>query len=139
MGYDYDGLISGYGTTTPSMGVSTGATVWSLVSLILALIGAFVVYFLFVVKKDNPKQKFLSWLKDFLSFKKMLIEPILKITYIFFAIFITLGSFALIGSSFVAFLLTLIGGNLIARITFEGILMMIMIWKNTTEINKKLK
>ena len=132
-----------YGNTTSVLdqlnNTGTGATVWTLVSLILALIGCFVVYFLFVVKKDHPKQKFLAWLKDFLSFKKMLIEVILKIAYLFFAIFITLSSFALIGSSFVAFLLTLILGNLLARLTFEGILMMIMIWKNTTEINKKLK
>lgn len=142
MGYGYDGITSsGYGSSPASslFGFSTASTVWTIVSLILALIGCFVVYFLFVVKKDNPKQKFLSWLKDFLSFKKMLIEPILKISYLFVAIFITLGSFSLIGVSFLSFLLTLVFGNLIARLTFEGILMMIMIWKNTTEINKKLK
>ncbi len=132
-----------YGNTTGVLdqlnNTGTGATVWTLVSLILALIGCFVVYFLFVVKKDHPKQKFLAWLKDFLSFKKMLIEVILKIAYLFCAIFITLSSFALIGTSFLAFLLTLILGNLFTRLAFEGILMMIMIWKNTTEINKKLK
>ncbi len=130
-------LGSNYNTTTSLF--NTGSTVWTLVSLILALIGCFVVYFLFVVKKDHPKQKFVAWLKDFLSFKKMLIEDILKIAYLFFAIFITLGSFALIGTSFLSFLLTLVLGNIIARITFEGILIMIMIWKNTNEINKKLK
>lgn len=138
--YNYDGglgstnsLISSYTNT------GMGSQVWTIVSLILALIGCFVVYFLFVVKSDNPKQKFLAWLKEFLSFKKMLIEPILKIAYIFFAIFITLSSFNLIGSSFVGFLLMLIVGNLMTRLMFEGILMAVMIWKNTTEINKKLK
>ena len=138
------GLISGYGygndySSSLFPAANMGSTVWTIVSLVLALIGCFVVYFLFVIKKDNPKEKFLVWLKEFLSFKKMLIEPILKISYLFFAIFITLGSFALIGTSFLTFLLTLVFGNLFLRITYEAILMMIMIWKNTSEINKKLK
>ena len=133
------GLGNGYSSSPSIFNSGTGGTVWTLVSLILALIGCFVIYFLFVVKKENPKQKFLVWLKDFLSFKKMLIETILKIAYLFLAIFITLGSFALIGTSFLSFLLTLVFGNILIRIMFEGILIMIMIWKNTTEINKKLK
>ena len=116
-----------------------GAQVWTIVSLILALIGCFAIYFLFVIKKDKPDQDFLVWIKDFLSFKKMLIEQILKISYLFFAIFITLGSFSLIGYSFIAFLLLLIVGNLVLRIIFELILMAVMIWKNTNDINKKLK
>ena len=85
-----------FGSYSPSLG--TGAAVWGLVSLIIALIGCFVVYFVFVQKKENPKQKFLAWLKEFLSFDKMFIEAILKIAYIFTAIFITLSSFALISS-----------------------------------------
>ena len=131
--------MGSYPTSSSLLSPSMGATVWSIVSLVLALIGCFAVYFLFVVKKDTPKQKFLEWMKEFLSFKKMLIEPILKISYLFFAIFITLGSFSLIGTSFLSFLLTLVFGNLIIRISYEAILMMVMIWKNTTEINKKLK
>ena len=67
------------GSYSPNLfSLNTGSTVWTIVSLILAFIGCFVVYFLFVIKKDNPKQKFLSWLKEFLDFKKMLIEPIMK-------------------------------------------------------------
>ena len=138
LGSDY-----GYGATntliSPSVNSAMGATVWTIVSLILALIGCFVIYFLFVIKKGDNKQKFLTWLRDFLSFKTMLIEPILKISYLFFAIFITLGSFALIGTNFLSFLLTLIIGNIVLRITYEALLIMIMIWKNTTDINKKMK
>lgn len=129
-------LGNSYGT---SLGPSMGTTVWTIVSLILAVIGCFVVYFLFVAKKDNPKQPFLAWLKEFLSFKKMLIETILKIAYLFCAIFITLSSFGLIGSSFLSFLLTLVFGNIIARVIFEGMLIMIMIWNNVNSINKKMK
>ena len=69
----------------------------------------------------------------------MLIETILKITYIFVALFLTLGSFALIGTSFLAFLGMLIFGNIIARVIYEAALVRLMIWKNTTEIKKELK
>ena len=113
--------------------------IWGIVSLILALVGCFLVYFLFVVKKENPKQKFAAWLKEFLSFDKMLIEPIVKITYYFFAIYVTLVSFALISTSFLLFLAVLVFGNLGARLIAEAVLIRIMIWKNTTEIRKHLK
>ena len=129
-------LISpSYGATTSMVGDQT----WTIVSFVLALVGCFLVYFLFVTKKGTPKEKFLAWLKSFLSFDKMLIEAILKITYIFFAIFITLSSFGLIGTSFLAFVLTLVFGNLLIRIAYEASLILVMLWKNTTEIKNKLK
>lgn len=131
----------GYGnnlvTSGPTMG--TGALVWLIISLVAALAGCFVVYFIFVQKKENPKQPFFAWLKEFLRFDKMMIEAILKISYYFTAIFITLYSFALISYSFIAFLLMLICGNLMARVIAEAVLIKIMIWKNTTEIKKHLK
>ena len=132
---DY-GLGYGY-SSTPSMGMAS--MVWLIVSLIVAVIGCFVVYFLFVKKDVKTKNKFLIWLKSFLSFDKMLIETILKIAYIFAAIFITLGSFALIGTSFLGFLIMLIGGNIVTRVMYEALLIKVMIWKNTTEIKNKIK
>ena len=88
------------------------------------------------IKLEN---KFLIWLKEFLSFKKLLIETILKVTYVILAIFITLTSFNMIGTSFFGFLLYLIIGNVVLRIIYESSLIILMIWKNTSEINKKMK
>ena len=125
-------------TTASSMGL--GSLIWIIVSVIVALVGCFVVYFLIVA---NPKfkstNKFVNWLIDFLRFDKMLIESILKIAYIFAAIFITLGSFALIPVNFFSFLGMLICGNIVARVAYEAALIKVMIWKNTTEIKKNLK
>ena len=118
---------------------SAGAGIWLIIALVLSIVGCFVVYFLFVNKKDTPKKGFLGWLKAFLDFDKMLIEPILKISYIFVALFITLGSFAAIDTSFFLFLGWLIIGNLVARLLYEGSLMFVMLWKNTAEIKNKLK
>ena len=69
----------------------------------------------------------------------MLIEPILKVTYIFLALLITLTSFSFISFSFTYFLLYLLGGNLLVRVIYEASMMMVGIWKNTKEINKKMK
>ena len=127
-----------YYTPTVSSGFS-GSMVWTIISFILAIIGGILVYVLFLNKNEKINNKFLSWLKDFLSFKTLLLETILKVTYVILAIFVTLTSFNLIGTSFVGFLLYLVLGNIILRIAYEGSLMIIMIWKNTKEINKKMK
>lgn len=133
-----------YGDDFGGSAVATGAgmAIWMIIALVLSLVGCFLVYFLFVVKKEQPKGKFLAWLKQFLAFNKMLIEPILKIAYIFAALFTTLSSFSFFGMGgigFLLFLLTITCGNLLVRLVYEMILIKIMIWKNTTEINAKLK
>lgn len=131
--YGSYGLNDLMGPSSASFGV------WAIVSLVLAIVGAILGYFMFVKPEKNYPNKFVNWLRSFLNFNEMLIEPILKVTYMFIAIFITLGSFELIGSSFVGFLLTLIFGNLIMRVIYEASMMMVGIWKNTKEINNKLK
>lgn len=127
-----------YYTPNISAGYS-GSFIWTIVSVILAIIGGIAVYFLFLNKNQKLNNKFLIWLKDFLNFKNILIETLLKITYVILAIFITLTSFNQIGTNFIGFLLYLVLGNVILRIAYEGTLMLVMIWKNTSEINKKLK
>ena len=130
---------NGYPVMNQVVNSGLGSLVWTIISLVVALAGCFIVYFLFLKKDVKTKSSFVAWLKEFLSFDKMLIEPILKITYLFFVIFVTLSSFSLIGVSFVSFLLTLVFGNLFIRVVYEIALITIMIWKNTAEIKNKLK
>ena len=130
--YDYDYMTN----TTSSI---QGSIIWFIIAAVLAVIGGIVIYFLFVRTDKKEDNKYLAWFKDFADFKKMLIEPILKVTYLILAIFITLYSFGLIGVSFVAFLLMLTLGNILLRLAYETTLILLMIWKNTTEINKKMK
>lgn len=137
MGYDYGFDTLGATNNVPNVGL--GSLIWTIIALVVSLIGCFVIYFMFVRKDGKEKNKYLVWIKSFLRFDKMLIESILKISYIFAALFITLGSFGLIGTSFLAFILTLTVGNLLARVIYEAALIKIMIWKNTTEIKSKLK
>ncbi len=136
MGYGYNYGNNLLGSTTSS---GLGAMIWTIIALVLSLVGCFVIYFLFVRKDVKSKSKFVLWLQEFLRFNKMLIEPIIKIAYIFGALFLTLGSFALISTSFVSFLLTITVGNILLRIAYEFSMILVMLWKNTNDINKKLK
>lgn len=130
-----------YTTSYPTVttGVSAGAGIWTIIALILAIIGGVLVHFLFVKAKQEPKGKFLVWLKDFLAFKTMWIEPIMKVLYYIGTIFVVLASFSLISVSFLSFILTLVLGPIIIRLLYEGAMMFIMIWRNTQTIADNTK
>ena len=134
----FNGLDSGSYYTSPAEGIA----IWSIIASILAIVGGILVYFLFVSAKTTPKGKFAKWLKDFLSFKIMWIEPILKIVYYIATIFIVLYSFSFIslgGFGFLAFILILILGPVVLRIAYEATMMFIMIWRNTKDIADNTK
>ena len=118
---------------------SSGSSVWTIIALVVAICGAIVGYFLFIKPEKEYPSKFVNWARGFLNFQEMIIEPILKVTYAFLVIFITLTSFNVISYSFPLFLLYLIGYNLLIRVIYEASMMMVGIWKNTKEINKKMK
>lgn len=135
-------MYNSYGVSSTILDSSpkfVASCIWTIVSVILAIIGGIVLYFTFLSKKNEGKfTGFLGWLYDFLTFKKMMIENVLKILYIIVALFVTLSSFGLISISFLAFLLTLVIGNVLTRVIYELLLVKVVICKNTTEINKKL-
>nr|MBP3258470.1 hypothetical protein [Bacilli bacterium] len=131
-----------YGYTTVSAPKATSslaaAGVWGIIAAILAIIGGILVYVLFLSKKNEKKfTGFVKWLYDFLSFKTLTLEMLLKVFYLITAIYLTLVSFAFIGTSALLFFGILILGNLFARVIYEGSLLVILIYKNTKEINEK--
>lgn len=124
-------------SSSSTYAAAAGAGIWTIIALILAIVGAILVYFLFVKAKTTPKGKFAKWLKDFLSFKIMWIEPILKVVYYFATIFTVLISFsflALGGAGILLWLVTLILGPIAVRLVYEMTMMFIMIWRNTRDI-----
>ncbi len=130
--YDYD--LIGMRPT-----VSSVDEIWSVVSILVALCGAVVLYFTFLNPKNEKNYTgFTKKLYDFLSFKVMTLETILKICYLFLAIYVTLSSFSYISTSFILFLCVLFFGNVIARLIFEGALLILMIHRRLTEIYNKM-
>ena len=128
-----------YGTELVSSSSTTSAGVWTIVSLLVAICAAIVLYFTFL-NKNNAKnyQGFTKKLYDFLSFSTLSLEAILKICYLVIAIFITITSFSYISTSIIAFLLYLIIGNVVVRIIFESALLIIMMYHKLNEINEKM-
>ena len=129
---DYDYSFNGNVTVA-----NEGVQIWFIIAAILAIIGGILVYFLFVKSKTEPKNKFAKWLKDFLNFKIMWIESILKVVYYISTIFIMLFSFSFLtagGYGVLFFFLCLILGPIVFRLLYEGSIMFIMIWRNTRDI-----
>ena len=136
---ELNGLLGSNDGFSSNFGGVAAAGVWMIVSVILAIIGGIVLYFVVFTKQNEHKfTGTMAWMYDLFTFKKMLLETLLKILYMIVAIYITLSSFSLISISFIGFLLQLTLGNLLARIGFEFSLLLLTICKNTTEINDKL-
>ena len=136
-----DSTSYGSKSTSSLVGTAAGAGIWLIIAAILAIVGGILVYFLFVKSKNEPKGKFAKWLKEFLSFKVMWLEPILKVVYYIATIFTILYSFTFFGMfnimgglAFLGFLVTLILGPVLIRIAYEMTMMFIMIWRNTKDI-----
>ena len=132
---DYEYLI---GETTNTANKIVGTAVWTAIAFVIAIAAGIMIYFMFV-KDNKPVSKNFQKLKDLLDFKTMLIEPILKIVYIIATVFIILFSFGFISINFVSFLMVLILGPIGIRIVYELMMINIMIWKNTKEINDNIK
>lgn len=111
----------------------------TVILFLIALVGGACAYLMFVKSDEEPKDPRLLKLKEFLSFKKMIIEGLLKASYIIFALFITLYSFQImVGTSFITGLMLLILLNIMLRIGYEASLIVLLIWRNTSDISKKL-
>ena len=126
-------------TSTNMSSVNSGVTIL-IVAFVLAIIGAVLTFILFLNKENEKKYTgFTKTLYNFLQFNTLCIDSILKFTYLFLAIFITILSFGAITSSFISFLIVLIGGNLMLRICYELTMVVILIHRNVRDINNNTK
>ena len=126
--------------STPALTSSSNSSVVMIIALICAIVGSVLVFVLFL-RKDNEKKYtgFVKWLYDFLQFNTLTLDIILRFSYLFLAIFITIASFATIGTNFLAFLIELVVGNLLLRVLYEFSMLVILIHRNVRELNEKTK
>ena len=129
-----------YVTSSTNTSTIASSAVYVIIAFILGIIGAILVYFLFLdPKKEDNYNGFTKKLYDFLSFKTMTLEFFIKIIYLFSAIFITIFSLSLIEQNFLLFLLVLIFGNIIARLIAESSILFLMMYKRVNEIKESVK
>ncbi|MBR3319643.1 DUF4282 domain-containing protein [Candidatus Saccharibacteria bacterium] len=109
---------------------------------VVALITAILVFVLVVKRKKSFKGKFANWIKEFLNFRSILVAGIIKILYIFLAVFLTIMSIIVMfqgkGDDVLPMVLSglamLIFGNILLRVMLEMTMAMIVVWENTSDI-----
>ena len=133
-------MLEDYGFGSPTPNIDGGLLIWTIISAVVAVIGGFVLYFIFTNKEFSSKFKgFTKKLVEFLTFERGILLPILKVSYLILVIYITLSSFGYIATSFVLFLATLVLGNIFLRVGYEMSLLLVSLASDVKEIKKDLK
>lgn len=136
-GYDY-----GYNSDLLPQGFVAGE-----IAVLLAAILLTVLLLILVVPEKRRAQLpgFFRGLSDIFNFKGLLIEHIVKALYIFLTLFtIGMGIVMLAqagkfgGWAILAGLLTMLVGPVLLRLAFEGLMLAILLVRNTIQINGKL-
>lgn len=114
--------------------------VWVIISILLAVIGGVFLFTNYFGKdKEGAYTGYKKKIYDFINFKTTIIEPIFRVLYLIAAIAITLASFSYITTNFFEFIGTLVFGNILARLTFELLLLVLKLFKDVSEIKDSLK
>lgn len=135
--YDTGSIVTG--SINDTVKSFSGSEVWVIISIILAVIGGILIFTTYFNKdKGKDYTGFKKTLYDFLNFKITIIEPIFKVLYFVLAIAITLSSFSYITVNFFEFIAVLVFGNIALRLSFELLLLVLNLFKDVSDINKKI-
>ena len=119
----------GYGYYQPFFSL-----VLPVLAAVIAIAGGLALYFLFV-RRPNTFQGTAAGLHDALTFRVFYTERLLRVLYCITVAALTVYSVFLLFSNVFA---VLIIGNVLARIIFEFALLLLVLCRNTQEINRKL-
>ena len=122
----------GYGYYQPFFSL-----VLPVLAAVIAIAGGLALYFLFV-RRPNTFQGTAAGLHDALTFRVYYTERLLRVLYCITVAALTVYSVFLLFSNVFAALALLIIGNVLARIIFEFALLLLVLCRNTQEINRKL-
>lgn len=132
--------------------MSSTIAVFIILGIVLALAATIVAWIMIVPEKKRPQlNKFFQYLHDLFNFKSLWLEKILKFLYIFetlscvivgFFMLFSFNSFRGFGGGRVTWngwigLLIMILGPILVRIGFEFTMMLVLLVKNTMELNDK--
>lgn len=133
--YDYS-----YIGETNSTSSLAGSLVWTIIAVVLAVIGGIALHFTIFSKNNEKKYTgFMAKLYEWFQFKYFVIDDLFRIGYIVSALALTLLSFNLISTSFLSFILVLVLGNIGLRVSFELLMLFTEMCYNIRSINKKMK
>ena len=122
------------------------STLITILSAVLSVVGT-VLIFIFILPGDKRAglPKFGKWIHDFLNFKSLVVEAVLKFLYILSTLFVILdGFFTIFTTNYMGQnnalqgLLTMIFGPIAVRLAFELLMLLILLVKNVMAINRRL-
>ena len=130
--YDLESLFSsGSSLLSAADGKMNFVTNWMIVGTVVAVATAILLFFLFVNKK-NAVKGIGGKIKDFLSFKDMYIESLLKMFYIGSTVYIFFQAIAtVVLGDILGFFIELFLGPIICRAAYEFAMVIVKIWLNT--------
>ena len=145
--YDTTSLMNGLTNTMNSASnAMQGIYIWTIVAIVLAIVGSILIYFLFIKSKTDFKGG-LKTLRDYLSCDTIHIESLAKMFYyaaLIYVVLTSINSLIMIGiggvdagSCILSFFGQLFLGPILVRFVFEIVMMFIRIWKNTENLKKK--
>lgn len=108
-----------------------------ILALIVMLTGGLALYFLFV-RQPNRYTGALARLHDILNFRHFFTEALLRALYCITVVGLGVYSLILLFTHFFLALMLFVGGNIVARIGYEYALLLLVMCRNTQEINRKL-
>lgn len=108
-----------------------------ILALIVMLTGGLALYFLFV-RQPNRYTGALARLHDILNFRHFFTEALLRALYCITVVGLGVYSLILLFTHFFLALMLFVGGNIAARIGYEYALLLLVMCRNTQEINRKL-
>ena len=118
------------------------------VSGIIAALFALVIFFAFVIRKKDPNSGFAKWWKEFWNFRKIWIAGLMKFIYLLVSFFLINFGIATIIYGFMSDheqwvmilggLGVMIVGNIVLRLVFELVMLMVGLWENTADIRGAL-
>lgn len=115
------------------------------ISVLVALVLTILLWILVIPEKRRPKLgKFFAFLADLFNFKSLLIEKILKFTYVLLTLFAIVFGFCMLfivsyGESMALYgVLIMILGPIALRLVYELSMMGVLLVNNVIEINRKM-
>ena len=124
---------------TPHMYYSPFSAFLPLLALVVIIAGGLALYFLFGAKNhEKPLAPGVQKLHDALTFRTLFTEKLLRALYCIAVCALAIWSFILLFSNFLGAILLFVIGNVAVRICFELTLVLLILCRNTQEINQKM-
>ncbi|MBQ3353048.1 DUF4282 domain-containing protein [Candidatus Saccharibacteria bacterium] len=137
--YGSSGFSSGSVSSEPFNDLNPGI----IIALVVVAFLITVIVFVLLVKRKKPiKGRFLHWLREFLNFRSLLIAGLIKFAYLFLTISLTITGIVLmclgrddtVLPMILSGLAVIILGNIVLRLMMEGMMIMIGMWENTSDM-----